>query len=224
MGVASPYSATYGVDVPPAPACRRISYRFVKRSIDLVVASAALLVLSPLLAIVALAVRLSSPGTVFYRWEVVGLGGQPFDGYKFRTMVADADKLREALMARNEMTGPVMKIRDDPRITPVGRILRRFSIDELPQLWSVVKGDMSLVGPRPPLRREYLQFAPWQRRKLSVIPGLTCLWQVSGRNEIRDFDQWVRLDLEYIDNWSLWLDARILARTLPAVLSRRGAY
>jgi exopolysaccharide biosynthesis polyprenyl glycosylphosphotransferase len=197
--------------------------RAAKRLMDIVVAAGLLVLLSPLLAAMALAVRLTSPGPVFYRWPVVGLRGRPFNGYKFRTMVVGAEEMKRDLLTRNEMTGPVFKMKDDPRITPLGRVLRRFSLDELPQLWSVLKGDMSLVGPRPPLQSEYARFSEWQRRKLLVKPGITCLWQVSGRNEIRDFDEWVRLDLAYSQNWSLWLDIKILVKTIPAVLRARGA-
>jgi lipopolysaccharide/colanic/teichoic acid biosynthesis glycosyltransferase len=155
---------------------------------------------------------------------VLGRHAQPFIGYKFRTMVTDADALKDQLRARNEMSGPVFKLRNDPRVTGFGRWLRRYSIDELPQLWSVLKGDMSLVGPRPPSAEEFLQFEPWQWHKLAVTPGITCLWQVGGRSEINDFAEWAALDLEYIRRWSLWLDAQILLRTVPAVLSARGAY
>src|SRR5207244_11951927 len=140
--------------------------------------------------------------------------GRFFTGYKFRTMVPNAETLQADLAHRNEMRGPVFKMRDDPRVTRVGRILRRYSLDELPQLWSVLKGDMSLVGPRPPLQTEWARFSEWQRRKLSVTPGITCLWQIRGRNTICDFDEWVRLDIEYIEKWSLWLDLQILARTV----------
>ncbi len=194
-----------------------------KRLVDIVGSGSLLLATSPLLGAIALAVKLSSPGPVFYRWQVVGQGGRPFTGYKFRTMVVNADELKAQLAAANEMTGPVFKMRDDPRITPIGRVLRKYSLDELPQLWSVLKGDMSLVGPRPPLQTEYAQFTDWQKQKLSVKPGMTCLWQVSGRNDIRDFDEWVRLDLDYIRNWSLWLDLKILVETIPAVIRARGA-
>jgi lipopolysaccharide/colanic/teichoic acid biosynthesis glycosyltransferase len=139
-------------------------------------------------------------------------------------MVPNADALYAGLLAQNEMSGPVFKMANDPRVTRVGRVLRKYSLDELPQLWSVLLGDMSLVGPRPPLQREWEQFEPWQRQKLAVTPGITCLWQVSGRADIRDFDEWARLDLEYIQRWSLALDAAILLRTVGAVLARRGAY
>lgn len=196
--------------------------RAVKRAVDMVGASGALLVLSPLLAVIALGVKLSSPGPVLYRWRVVGQGGRPFTGYKFRTMVQNADELKPTLLAQNEMLGPVFKIQDDPRVTRIGRVLRKFSLDELPQLWSVLKGDMSLVGPRPPLQVEYAHFTAYQKEKLTVKPGLTCLWQISGRNEIRDLDEWVRLDLEYIQHWSIYLDFKILLLTIPAVLRGTG--
>jgi lipopolysaccharide/colanic/teichoic acid biosynthesis glycosyltransferase len=138
-------------------------------------------------------------------------------------MVPNADALKARLMASNEMSGPVFKMRRDPRITAIGRFLRKFSLDELPQLWSVLKGDMSLVGPRPPLQSEYTVFTEQQKRKLEVKPGITCLWQISGRNDISDFDDWVRLDLQYIRDWSLWLDIKVLLLTIPAVLRGRGA-
>jgi lipopolysaccharide/colanic/teichoic acid biosynthesis glycosyltransferase len=139
-------------------------------------------------------------------------------------MVRNSDRLQHDLSSHNVMRGPVFKMERDPRVTRVGRVLRRFSLDELPQLWSVLVGDMTLVGPRPPLQSEWERFEPWQRRKLAVTPGITCLWQVSGRANIRDFDEWVRLDLAYIERWSLWLDLRILVLTLGAVVRRRGAY
>jgi len=195
----------------------------LKRGIDVIVSSALLVLLSPLLVGIAVAVKLTSPGPIFYRWKVVGRGGRPFVGYKLRTMIANADDFKVALIAKNEVRGPIFKMRADPRITPIGRVLRKYSLDELPQLWSVLKGDMSLVGPRPPLQTEYPHFADWQKRKLAVRPGMTCLWQVSGRNDIHDFDERVRLDLEYIAKWSIWLDLTILARTVPTVLFARGA-
>jgi lipopolysaccharide/colanic/teichoic acid biosynthesis glycosyltransferase len=216
-------SATQPLPTTPL-APRRPVYDTIKRLLDLVISLIALLVLSPVFLAIALAIKLTAPGPVFYRWQVVGHGGIPFTGYKFRTMVVNADALKAQLLAANEMSGPVFKMKHDPRITPVGRILRKFSLDELPQLWSVVTGDMSLVGPRPPLRSEYAQFEPWQRRKLSVKPGITCLWQISGRNRVNDFDDWVRLDLAYIERRSLAFDLWILLRTVPAVLLSRGAY
>lgn len=194
----------------------------LKRVFDLLVSAILLLLLSPVFLVVAIAVKLSSPGPVFYRWKVVGHSGRPFTGYKFRTMVVNADALRDGLVARNEMTGPVFKIANDPRITKVGAWLRKYSLDELPQLYSVLVGDMSLVGPRPPLTTEFEQFNDYQKQKVSVKPGMTCLWQVSGRNQISDFDEWVRLDLEYIRQWSLALDFTILMRTVGTVLSGSG--
>jgi lipopolysaccharide/colanic/teichoic acid biosynthesis glycosyltransferase len=195
-------------ELPPAPCCHTIGYRVVKRAIDIVSSASALVLLSPLLGLIALLVKLSSSGPCFYRWEVVGRGGQRFRGYKFRSMVVDADALKKDLSRHNERKGPTFKMKDDPRITRVGRVLRRFSLDELPQLWSVLKGDMSLVGPRPVGPSEWEQFADWQRRKLTVTPGMICLWHVRGKPEA--FDQWIKLDLEYIDTWSLWRDVRLV--------------
>ena len=211
---------TESLELPIAP--RPLAMRAVKRAMDISLAVSFLLILSPLLALVAAAIELSSPGAVLYPWHVVGLGGRDFVGYKFRSMVSNADSLKPSLAPYNEMTGPVFKMQHDPRVTPLGRFLRRHSLDELPQLWSVLVGDMSLVGPRPPSRAELEQFEPWQWRKLSVKPGLTCLWQVNGRNRINDFAEWVRLDLEYIDNWSLWLDLKILLKTGLVVLGGTG--
>lgn len=196
----------------------------VKRVLDIVIAGAALLLLIPVFAVVAALIRATSRGPVLYEWRVLGKHAKPFVGYKFRTMVVNADELKAQYAAHNEMTGPVFKLRDDPRVTRVGRWFRKYSIDELPQLWSVLKGDMSLVGPRPVGPEEFVRFEPWQRGKLAVIPGITCLWQVGGRSEIRDFATWAALDLDYIRRWNLLLDLRILARTIPAVISARGAY
>jgi lipopolysaccharide/colanic/teichoic acid biosynthesis glycosyltransferase len=194
----------------------------VKRAIDVTVSAALLFLLAPLFLLTAIAVKLSSAGPVFYQWKVVGRGGQRFTGYKFRSMVANADALRDELASRNEMKGPVFKIAQDPRITKVGTCLRKYSLDELPQLYNVLTGAMSLVGPRPPLASEYEQFTEYQKQKVQVKPGITCLWQVSGRNRISDFDEWVKLDLEYIRRWSLSLDLKILMRTVGTVLSGSG--
>jgi lipopolysaccharide/colanic/teichoic acid biosynthesis glycosyltransferase len=194
----------------------------VKRAIDITGAVIGLTLLSPLFLVVAVLIRRTSPGPAFYPWHVIGRGGQLFHGFKFRTMVENADELKARLMRKNEMSGPVFKMQRDPRITPLGRFLRKYSIDELPQLWSVLKGDMSLVGPRPAGLREWERYQPWQRRKLSVTPGMTCLWQVNGRNRIKDFDTWVRLDLYYIDNWSVALDIKILLRTILVVFQGTG--
>ncbi len=201
---------------------RPVWQRVVKRTLDVVGAAAVLCVLSPLLLVLCMVVRATSEGPVFYRWRVLARNGRPFTGYKFRTMVADADARKVELMAHNEMVGPVFKMDRDPRITPVGRCLRKFSLDELPQLWSVLKGDMSLVGPRPPSREEHSNFELWQMRKLSVTPGITCIWQARGRNRINNFADWARLDLEYIDNWSLWLDLQLLLQTAAAVAKGTG--
>ncbi len=193
-----------------------------KRVIDVAAAAAMLVAGAPLLALVALLIKLTSPGGVLFQQRRCGLNGRLFTLYKFRTMVEDAEALRAPLLHLNEMNGPVFKLRRDPRVTAFGRFLRRFSLDELPQLWNVVRGDMSLVGPRPPIPEEVAKYQRWQRRRLSMKPGLTCLWQISGRNEV-DFDRWMELDLEYIDSWSPSLDFKILLKTIPVVLSGRGA-
>jgi len=203
---------------------RRSTYLVLKRAIDMVVSATLLVLLTPLFGLIALLIKLTSPdGPIFYRWRVLGVNKKPFVSYKFRTMVPNAEQLKPHFLDRNEMVGPVFKLRNDPRVTRLGRFLRKYSLDELPQLWSVLKGDMSLVGPRPPSREEADQYEFWQRRKLSVKPGITCLWQVNGRNDIHSFDEWAHLDLEYIESASLWLDFKILLKTIPAVLRGRGA-
>jgi exopolysaccharide biosynthesis polyprenyl glycosylphosphotransferase len=195
-----------------------------KTAMDFVGAAILLLFVLPIMAVAAVLIRLSSPGPVLFRQQRAGLNGQPFTMLKFRTMVTNAEQLKQELAALNEMSGPVFKVTNDPRITPIGRFLRKWSIDELPQLLNVLRGEMSLVGPRPLPVDEVRRFDdPAHRRRLSVKPGLTCLWQVSGRNDVKDFKEWVRLDLEYIDNWSLWLDLKILLRTIPAVFAGTGA-
>ena len=193
-----------------------------KRALDVMVSAALLLLCAPLMAAVALVIRLTSRGDVVFQQTRCGLNGRLFRLYKFRTMVADAEERRRDLLHLNEMDGPVFKLKSDPRVTGFGRLLRRFSLDELPQLWNVLKGDMSLVGPRPPIPEEVAQYQRWQRRRLSMKPGLTCLWQISGRNQV-DFDRWMELDLEYIDTWSPSLDFKILLKTIPVVLSGKGA-
>ena len=193
-----------------------------KRMLDILVSLLLLAVSAPVILIAWLTIRLTSPGSVVFKQERIGLNGRTFTLYKFRTMIADAHARRGEVNHLNEMSGPVFKAKDDPRITPIGRVLRKFSLDEIPQLWNVLKGDMSLVGPRPPIPEEVASYRRWHRRRLSMKPGLTCLWQVSGRNSI-DFDRWMELDLQYIDNWSPKLDLKILLRTIPAVLSGRGA-
>lgn len=203
-----------------AGACGKAVQLALKRLLDIVAAACALVVLAPLCAAIALAIWVSSGRPVLYPWRVLGRGGRPFTGYKFRTMVPEADRLKASLAAANEMNGPVFKMKADPRVTPIGRWLRRFSLDEIPQLWSVLKGDMSLVGPRPVFPAEWARFEPWQRRKLSVTPGCMCLWHARGKPH--DFEQWIRMDLEYIDRWSLWLDLKILARTAAFILSGKN--
>jgi exopolysaccharide biosynthesis polyprenyl glycosylphosphotransferase len=197
---------------------------FAKRLIDVIVSLALLIVLSPLFLLIAILIKITTPRlTVFYPWNVVGQNGVKFTGYKFTTMLADADLRKEDLQASNEMTGPVFKMKDDPRVTPLGKFLRKYSLNELPQFWSVLKGDMSLVGPRPAGPHELVRYDLWHKRKLSVQSGITCLWQVQGRNRISNFDDWVKLDLEYIDNWSFWLDLKIIIRTVWVVLRGTGS-
>ena len=196
---------------------------YVKRAADFLGAALGLVVLSPVFLVVALAIKFDSRGPVFFRQARVGKDGREFPFYKFRSMVQDAEELKESLMHLNELEGPVFKISEDPRVTRVGRCLRKTSLDELPQLINVLRGEMSLVGPRPPLPCEVEKYEGWQREKLSVLPGITCLWQISGRNHI-GFTEWMRLDIEYIRRQSFGLDLKILVRTLPAVLSRKGAY
>jgi exopolysaccharide biosynthesis polyprenyl glycosylphosphotransferase len=196
---------------------------FLKRIFDIVISGASLVILLPVYAAVALAVKATSHGPVLFRQERVSVNGRKFKLLKFRTMVADAEAKLDELRDKNEMSGPVFKIENDPRITKIGRFLRKFSLDELPQFWNVLNGDMSIVGPRPPLPSEVNEYDPWQRRRLSMRPGLTCIWQVSGRNRITDFDEWAKLDLEYIDNWSIWLDTAIFVKTIPVVLLAKGA-
>lgn len=195
----------------------------VKRVFDLVVGAALLILLTPLFIIVAILIKLTSPGPIFFVQDRVGRHKRPFRFIKFRTMVPDAERQQAALEKLNEVSGPVFKIRNDPRITPLGALLRKTSLDELPQLINVVLGDMSLVGPRPLPIRDYQAFdSDWHRRRFSVRPGMTCLWQIAGRNSI-PFDRWMELDMQYIDRWSLWLDFKILASTLPAVVAGKGA-
>jgi lipopolysaccharide/colanic/teichoic acid biosynthesis glycosyltransferase len=210
------------VSTEPSPNWSRPWQVSCKRILDIAGATSLLIVLAPLLLMLAILVKVTSSGPLLYHWPVVGRNRRFFTSYKFRTMVEGADRLKSTLAKQNEMTGPVFKMSADPRVTRTGRWMRRYSLDELPQLYSVLKGDMSLVGPRPPLQEEYLRFTECQKLKLSVTPGMTCLWQVGGRNNVRDFNEWVRLDLEYISRWSLWLDCRILFQTVGAVLAGSG--
>lgn len=194
-----------------------------KRALDVILSLFALIMLAPLMALIAAAIKITTPSLpVFYPWNVVGCRGRRFTGYKFTTMVADADDRKAELSAQNEMSGPVFKIRNDPRVTPLGKFLRKYSLNELPQFWSVLTGDMSLVGPRPAGPHELVRYEMWQKRKLSVQPGITCFWQVRGRNAITSFDDWVRMDLEYIQKRGFWTDVSILLRTVTAVIRGTG--
>jgi lipopolysaccharide/colanic/teichoic acid biosynthesis glycosyltransferase len=195
----------------------------VKRALDIVMSTLAIVVLTPLLLAVAFLVTITSPGPVFFVQERVGRGGQPFRMVKFRSMYRDAHDRREEHLGQNMHQGPIFKVRDDPRITPVGRAIRKLSIDELPQFFNVLMGHMTLVGPRPALPEEFLDYTERERERLLVKPGVTCIWQVSGRSDI-DFHTWIDMDLEYIETWSLLLDLKLLMRTVPAVLTGRGAY
>lgn len=195
----------------------------LKRIFDFVISLILLILLSPLFILISVLIYIQDGSPIFYQWNVVGYNRKPIKSWKFRTMVKNADEIKRDLLSKNEMSGPVFKLSNDPRILPLGKILRKYSLDELPQLFSVLKGDLSLVGPRPPLQYEFNEFDLWHRRKLSVKPGLTCLWQISGRSNIKNFDDWARLDLEYIDNWSLLLDLKILIKTIPVVLFGKGA-
>lgn len=208
-------------EIRPLP--RSLAARSAKRSIDLVGSLVGLVVLAPLFAIIAVLVKITSRGPALFVQERCGLGGKKFTFYKFRTMVEDAEERKADLAHLNEMSGPVFKIRRDPRITKLGAVLRKTSLDELPQLWNVLKGDMSLVGPRPPLPEEVERYDSRQNQRLAVIPGITGLWQVSGRSSLPDFDVWLELDLEYARRWSFWLDVRILLKTIVVVLLARGA-
>jgi exopolysaccharide biosynthesis polyprenyl glycosylphosphotransferase len=206
-----------------APRADSLGYLFAKRALDIVGSLAAILLASPFMLAAAIAIKLDSPGPVLFWQYRLGKDGRPFRFYKFRSMTARAPDIRDTLLEANEATGPVFKIRRDPRITRVGRVIRRYSIDELPQLFHVLTGAMSLVGPRPPIPAEVEQYEPWQTERLAVKPGLTCIWQVSGRSDI-GFDDWVRLDIQYVRSRSLWLDLKLLLLTIPAVVTARGAY
>jgi exopolysaccharide biosynthesis polyprenyl glycosylphosphotransferase len=201
----------------------RVAYAFWKRILDILGSMLLLAILSPILVIITMLVALSSPGSIIYRQQRVGKGGRLFPFYKFRSMYRDADKRLDELLAQNEKQGPIFKMRQDPRITPVGRFLRKYSLDELPQLFNVLKGEMSLVGPRPPLPREVEQYEDAAFRRLSVPPGITCLWQICGRSDT-SFDEWMALDALYVEQMSFWLDLKILMKTPTAVIRGDGAY
>jgi len=195
----------------------------VKRAFDLIVSAFVIVVGMPLWLAIAAAIKLTSRGPVFYPDSRIGLGEQTFEMIKFRTMVAGAADQQAELEPENEAEGALFKIRDDPRVTPVGRLLRRFSLDELPNMLNVVRGQMSLVGPRPLPLRDHALLEDWHRKRSNVLPGMTGLWQISGRSDL-SFDDLVRLDFFYLENWSIWLDISILAKTVPAVIGSRGAY
>ncbi len=208
----------------PATADKTLYQKYGKRALDVTGALFGMLVLSPVFLALMIMIKLEDGGPIFYCSERVGKTGRGFRFIKFRSMIPAADSCRDNLQNLNEVDGPVFKIENDPRITRVGRILRRTSLDELPQFWNVLIGDMTLVGPRPPIASEVEKYEPWQRRRLSVRPGITCLWQISGRCRI-GFDEWMRLDMEYIDHHRTFSsDIKILLRTIPAVISGEGAY
>lgn len=212
----------YGTAIRLLPFRNAPISKFFKRMTDVVLSGFALIILLLPMAVIALVIQLTSEGPILFRQNRTGMNGRVFSCLKFRTMVVNAEELKESLEHLNEMSGPVFKIKKDPRITPVGRVLRKFSLDELPQLFNVMVGDMSLVGPRPPLPSEVESYEPWQRRRLSMRPGLTCLWQISGRNNV-DFERWMHLDLKYIDEWSYMKDWLIMIKTVPVVLFGEGA-
>ena len=198
-------------------------YEICKRTIDIIGAGLGLILLSPIIAVVACAVKVTSKGPIFFSQKRVGKNGELFEMYKFRSMVVNAEELKENLEDQNEMSGPMFKIKDDPRVTKVGKFIRKTSIDELPQLWNVLKGDMSLVGPRPSLPKEVEQFDNWMFKRLSVRPGLTCYWQVSGRNNI-DFEDWMKLDCRYVDERNLWIDIKLIFKTVFVLFGDKNAH
>ena len=197
-------------------------YEIIKRLIDIICSFLGLLVLSPLFIIIAIIIKTTSKGTVFFSQKRVGKNGKEFEMYKFRSMVVNAEELKEKLAAQNEMSGPMFKMKDDPRVTKVGKFIRKTSIDELPQLWNVLKGDMSLVGPRPSLPKEVAQFESWMYKRLEVKPGLTCYWQVSGRNNI-DFEDWMKLDIRYVEERNLFVDIKLIFKTIFVLFGDKNA-
>lgn len=198
-------------------------YEVIKRLIDVVCSFLGVLVLSPLFIIIAIIIKTTSKGPVFFSQKRVGKNGKEFDMYKFRSMVVNAEELKEKLAAQNEMSGPMFKMKDDPRVTKVGKFIRKTSLDELPQLWNVLKGDMSLVGPRPSLPKEVAQFEEWMYKRLEVKPGLTCYWQVSGRNNI-DFEDWMKLDIKYVEERSTWVDVKLIFKTVGVLFGDKNAH
>ncbi len=202
---------------------RSKAYDFVKRAFDLVVALFGLILLLPIIPVIAVMIKLDTSGPVFFRQDRVGKDGRKFEFYKFRSMHEDADQRKKDLEALNEQDGPVFKVQLDPRITSVGKFLRRSSLDEIPQIFNVVKGDMTIVGPRPPIPSEVERYQPWHWKRLEVTPGITCLWQISGRSHL-SFNEWMRLDMEYLKHRSFMTDLLIFLKTIPAVIARKGAY
>ena len=198
-------------------------YEVIKRLMDIMLSAIGLIILSPILLVVAILIKIDSKGPIFFKQKRVGLYGKEFDMYKFRSMVVNAEELKEKLEKQNEMSGPMFKIADDPRITKVGKFIRKTSIDELPQLWNVIKGDMSLVGPRPSLPKEVAQFEPWMEERFKVKPGLTCYWQVGGRNNI-DFENWMKLDIKYVKERTLAIDIMLIFKTFFVLFGDKNAH
>lgn len=209
------------VDTPEIK--ENLSYVFVKRFIDIVAALLLFILFLPIIPVVGILIKLDSPGPVLFKQKRIGKNGKEFDFYKFRSMIDDAEAVIRTLRPLSKDNGPIFKLKDDPRVTPVGRFLRRSSLDELPQLLNVLKGDMSIVGPRPNLPSEVSHYLSWQKRRLDVTPGITCFWQIAGRSHI-GFQEWMRLDLEYIRKRSMLTDLKIMIKTIPAVIARKGAY
>ena len=198
-------------------------YEVIKRLMDIMLSAIGLIILSPILLVVAILIKIDSKGPIFFKQKRVGLNGREFDIYKFRSMVVNAEELKEKLEKQNEMSGPMFKIADDPRITKIGKFIRKTSIDELPQLWNVIKGDMSLVGPRPSLPKEVEQFEPWMEERFKVKPGLTCYWQVGGRNNI-DFENWMKLDIKYVKERTLAIDIMLIFKTFFVLFGDKNAH
>ena len=197
-------------------------YKFIKRLIDIIISSLGLIILFPILLIVGISIKLESKGPVFFSQKRVGLNGKEFKMFKFRSMVVNAEELKQKLESKNEMSGPMFKMKDDPRVTKIGKFIRKTSIDELPQLLNVLKGEMSLVGPRPSLPNEVKEFEDWMMKRLEVKPGLTCYWQVMGRNNI-DFEEWMKLDIKYVNDRSIWIDIKLIFRTVFVLFGDKNA-
>lgn len=200
----------------------KVIYNGVKRTIDIICSVLGLICLSPVLLVVAIMIKFDSKGPVIFKQKRVGYKGKEFDIYKFRSMVTNAEELKEKLAKKNEMSGPMFKMKEDPRVTKIGRFIRKTSLDELPQLLNIIKGDMSLVGPRPSLPKEVKDFAPWMMKRLDVKPGLTCIWQVSGRNDI-DFEDWMKLDIKYVNERSVFLDIKLIFKTVLVLFGDKHA-